>query len=122
MIKAEDLKVGSILKKNSVLIKILAKIDLIFFTSHSDNFEKAYSFYTIEELNDYGYTLEVPQVAKDLTMEEVKEHLFEEVWMWDDEPKRACRIKLCGYYGGDEVPYLGSTSWFAHASLIKPEA
>jgi len=54
----------------------------------------------------------------DLTKEEVKEHLFEKVWMWDGmDPEQR---ELVGYKENKSYPYRTEKNKFAHASLTKP--
>lgn len=55
----------------------------------------------------------------DLTKEEVKEHLFENVWMWNDE----CDLDKYELTGFNRVGknYIGIHHIFAHASLTKPK-
>lgn len=55
----------------------------------------------------------------DLTEEEVKEHMFEKVWMWDKD--NAEEYKLVGFIEGHDYPYRTKNNHFAHASLTKPK-
>jgi hypothetical protein len=57
----------------------------------------------------------------DMTKEEVKEHLFEDVWTWNIEKEQAAIRELFGYWKGTACPYYAGCGSWRHASLTKPE-
>jgi len=56
----------------------------------------------------------------DLTKEEVKEYLFEKVWMWDNRLNLKQR-EIVGHKINTPYPYETIHNHFLHASLTKPK-
>jgi hypothetical protein len=77
--------------------------------------------YSIKAAEKNGWTIKSQAPAKpqwhDMTKEEVKEHLFEEVWMWFNYPEKAKKQTIHGMRG---CAYLSINESFPRASLERP--
>ena len=72
-----NLEVGDILKQDIYKYKVLAVLPGLVALSFEYNHEKFFSWYTIKQLEEYGYTPE-PEV-KEMTVKEISEKLGYEV-------------------------------------------